>query len=739
MVDAIAFPVLYKADDADLLAGLVPQNNGVGVLTNISNAVVTEEKQGAFTFTFNYHAANEFDEDYDLQKVIFDNLEKRAVVKVKVNDFDGEKLFRIDESDFDVTSEIKTITAIAIGQYDLAANSFVYVSKKGATPAVALNAILDTAVVANNYTAWSDVTTTGNFSLEYKTIAEAIAGTEGSIIDTWRTELEWDNFTIKLHKNRGANRGVRIEYAKNLLGLNETTTGDVVTRIIPFANIDDGSGGQLKIALKEVTVDAENVSDNEIALALPVDFSQEMMDRGYTTEAHLRSLATNYFKSTSANIPKVSLDVDFVQLSKTEEYEEYAVLEHVALCDTVTIWHERYNKNIEATVNKYTYNPVDELYLSLELGDAKYSLNSKAESDAKSNAALTDKIDGTYDFIQLAIDKATDLITGNDGGYVLLYPPKRPAEIFVMDTADVNTAQQVLRLNKSGIGFSSTGINGEYKTAWTLDGAFNANFITSGTITAVNLKGVNITGSTGYFDTLYSSFLPGLPSPQYREELQMGGGAGFHLTAQSVSKPHPALQIRMNTNGDLGLAIEAINENTGAVHGDKVVRLSPFAGIETPLIQSDGWCCIGANPDGKTASIDRYTWVSGGGPQLRYVPHRASNFETASSEEYKTNIRKVKTKAFGKTAKQVVTETDVFTYSHIADETNELKIGFIAEQASESLTTADGKAIDLYNSVAWLYQYAKENEAEKEELRAEVAELKTLVNKLIEQVSEVNK
>ncbi|EJE1846570.1 hypothetical protein M4H75_003082, partial [Listeria monocytogenes] len=245
-----------------------------------------------------------------------------------------------------------------------------------------------------------------------------------------------------------------------------------------------------------------------------------------------------------------------------------------------------------------------------------------------------------------------------------------------------------------------------------------------------------ITGSSGYFDVLYSSFLPGLPAPQYREELQMGGGTGFNLTAQSTSKPYPAMQVRLNTNGDLGLAIEAINENTGVVDADRVVRLSPFAGIETPLLQSDGWCCIGANPDGKTASIDRYTWVSGGGPQLRYVPHRASNFETASSEEYKKNIRKVKKTAFGKTAKQVITETDVYTYSHIADKTNEKKIGFIAEQASDSLTTADGKAIDLYNSVAWLYQYAKENEAEKEALKAEVKELKDLVNKL---VNEVNK
>lgn len=734
-MDNISFPVLYKADDNAILNGVVPRHNGLGSLTNISDAVVTEEKQGAFTLTFNYHAPNAYDDDYDLQKVIFEGLTKRAVVKVKVNDFDGEKLFRIDEAEFVTTSDVKTITALAIGQYDLASNSFVSVDKKNVTPAAALNAILNSAVVANKYSAWTDITTTGNLKLEYKTIAEAIAGTEGSIIDSWRTDLEWDNFTIKLHKARGQNRGVRIEYGKNLLGLTETVTGDVITRIIPFANIDDGGGGQLNITLKEVTIDADNISENELALALPVDFSQEMSDKGYTTEAQLRTLANNYFKTTGANIPKINLDVDFVQLSKTEEYKDFAVLEQVALFDTVTVWHEQYNKNIEATVNKYTYDPIDELYLSLELGDAKYSLNSKAESDAKSNAALTDKIDGTYDFIQLAIDKATDLITGNDGGYVLLYPPKRPAEIFVMDTADVNTAQQVLRLNKSGIGFSSTGINGEYKTAWTLDGAFNANFITSGTITAVNLKGVNITGSTGYFDTLYSSFLPGLPSPQYKEELKMGGGVGFHLTAKSVTKPYPALQMRMNTNGDLGLAIEAVNENTGAIDADRVVRLSPFAGIETPLIQSDGWCCIGANPDGKTASIDRHTWTSGGGPQLRYVPHRASNFETASSEEYKKNIRKVKKTAFGKTAKQVINETDVFTYSHIADETNEKKIGFIAEQASDSLTTADGKAIDLYNSVAWLYQYAKENEEEKEALKAEVKELKNLVNKLVNEVS----
>lgn len=492
----MSYPVLYKATDTDIMNGKVPSNNGVGVLTNISEPVVTEERQGAFTLTFKYHAPNEYDDDYEIQKAIFESLQKRAVVKSKVNDFDGDRLFRIDEAELDTIGETKTITAIVIGQYDLAANAITKVDAKGVTPSKALQTMLDNAVVKNKFTAWSDISTTSNFSLDFKVVSEAIAGTEGSIIDTWRTDLEWDNFTIRLHKQRGQNKGVRIAFGKNLLGLTESTSGDVTTRIIPFAKIDDGAGGQLEITLPEVVIDADNVDDNEMALALPVDFSEDMQAKEYTTEAQLRTLAKDYFKKTGINVPKVNLDIDFVQLSKTEEYKDFAVLETVSLFDTVEIWHERYNKKIEAVVNKYEYDPVEELYLSLELGDAKYSLSDKAASDASNADKINDKIEGTYSFIQDAINKATDLITGNDGGYVVLYPPKRPAEIFIMDTDDVNTAKQVLRLNKSGIGFSSQGVNGPYETAWTLDGAFNANFITAGKITAVDIEGVNISGVT---------------------------------------------------------------------------------------------------------------------------------------------------------------------------------------------------------------------------------------------------
>ncbi len=58
-----------------------------------------------------------------------------------------------------------------------------------------------------------------------------------------------------------------------------------------------------------------------------------------------------------------------------------------------------------------------------------------------------------------------------------------------MDTPDKNTARNVLQINQKGIGFSKTGVNGTYETAWTLDGGFNASFITAGEIVGITIKG----------------------------------------------------------------------------------------------------------------------------------------------------------------------------------------------------------------------------------------------------------
>ncbi|EDO1259843.1 hypothetical protein GZD04_002304 [Listeria monocytogenes] len=723
----MSYPTLYKADDPEILNGFVPTNNGLGTLTNIANAVVSEERQGAFTFSFTYYAPNDFDDDYEIQKVLFENLKKRAVVKVKVNDFDGEKLFRIDESQFDAIGEFKEITAIAIAQYDLAANSFVGVDKKSITPATALNEVLRAAVVPNKFTAWSDISITSNYKLDYKTVAEAIAGTEGSIIDTWRTELEWDDFTIRLWKNRGTNRGVRIAYAKNLVGLVETETGDVTTRIIPFARIDDGVGGEIELRLSETVIDAENVNETEIPLALPVDFSSEMQDAGYTTEDKLRTLAQAWFEKTGNNIPKISLEVDFVQLAKTEEYKEFAVLEQVALFDTVEVWHERYNKKIETRVNKYTYDPIDELYLTLELGDAKYSLSASSEMSARENAQLADKINGNYSFIEDAIKKATDLITGNSGGYVVLYPPSRPAEIMIMDTEDVTTSKDVLRINKSGIGFSSSGIDGPYETAWTLDGDFNAKFITAGTLRAIDIEGVTITGSTVQADLFSAQFVPknGDPSPlRYKLDL---AGAGMLFQAIQRSNARNYTETQLSESG-----IDFRFFNNGEIRTERSTSINDL-GIETPSIANTGNIYLRSENEARVVDDSDFKIPGHDGSADSYVYRniRAKGFIQHSTVERKQDFVKYEDTERIK-AIDIVKSAGVFEYrlkDDLATNSFDKKIGMLAEMLPEHLKT-DGKSIDMYAVVTNLWQYARENEEEKQQMRKEIDELKELVYSL---------
>lgn len=723
----MSYPTLFKADDPEILNGFVPTNNGLGTLTNIANAVVSEERQGAFTFSFTYYAPNDFDDDYEIQKVLFENLKKRAVVKVKVNDFDGEKLFRIDESQFDAIGEFKEITAIAIAQYDLAANSFVGVDKKSITPATALNEVLRAAVVPNKFTAWSDISITSNYKLDYKTVAEAIAGTEGSIIDTWRTELEWDDFTIRLWKNRGTNRGVRIAYAKNLVGLVETETGDVTTRIIPFARIDDGVGGEIELRLSETVIDAENVNETELPLALPVDFSSEMQDAGYTTEDKLRTLAQAWFEKTGNNIPKISLEVDFVQLAKTEEYKEFAVLEQVALFDTVEVWHERYNKKIETRVNKYTYDPIDELYLTLELGDAKYSLSASSEMSARENAQLADKINGNYSFIEDAIKKATDLITGNSGGYVVLYPPSRPAEIMIMDTEDVTTSKDVLRINKSGIGFSSSGIDGPYETAWTLDGDFNAKFITAGTLRAIDIEGVTITGSTVQADLFSAQFVPkdGDPSPlRYKLDL---AGAGMIFQAIQRSNARNYTETQLSESG-----IDFRFFNNGEIRTERSTSINDL-GIETPSIANTGNIYLRSENEARVVDDSDFKIPGHDGSADSYVYRniRAKGFIQHSTVERKQDFVKYEDTERIK-AIDIVKSAGVFEYrlkDDLATNSFDKKIGMLAEMLPEHLKT-DGKSIDMYAVVTNLWQYARENEEEKQQMRKEIDELKELVYSL---------
>ena len=118
--------------------------------------------------------------------------------------------------------------------------------------------------------------------------------------------------------------------------------------------------------------------------------------------------------------------------------------------------------------------------IDLELDNGKKNEPYSMVGVHRSLSDIRQKIDNNvFSVIARGREIATDLINSGHGGYVRYYPNR----ILIMDTEEEATATNVWQFNVNGIGHSSTGVNGPWKYAWTIDGRFNTDFIETGSIT----------------------------------------------------------------------------------------------------------------------------------------------------------------------------------------------------------------------------------------------------------------
>ncbi|MED2783652.1 phage tail spike protein, partial [Bacillus thuringiensis] len=203
----------------------------------------------------------------------------------------------------------------------------------------------------------------------------------------------------------------------------------------------------------------------------------------------LRQAAKDMYTIQKIDQPKATYKVEFQELSQTEEYKDYAILQRVYMGDIVTVRHVEDGLDIEAKVIAYKYDPIQKEYTEVTIGNYKESF-----------ASVTGKIDQMQDdlkdmpssLLDSAKENATKLINSGFGGHVRVYPDR----IFIMDTKSEMTAQKVWQWNINGLGFSSTGVNGPYGTAITSDGRIVADFITVGTLNGNLIRGGEMVGAT---------------------------------------------------------------------------------------------------------------------------------------------------------------------------------------------------------------------------------------------------
>lgn len=456
-------PILFRSTETAFTS------NGIGRLSDAISCEVTEERNGKYELQMDYPVTGAHYSDVALGNMIF----------VKPARYSTKQAFEIYEISKPINGKV-TVNARHIS-YRL---SNVPCMPFSATDvAGALSGLKSNAAESCPFTFWTNKATLGTYTQKVPaSIRSRLGGTDGSILDVYGGgDYEWDMYTVKLWSRRGLDKGVTIRYGKNLTDLKqEESIEDTITGIVPYYSSENTT-----VTLPEKAIETEYAANYAYPRTIPLDLTSEFENEAPTV-AQLRAAGAAYISSHNIGVPKVNLTVSFVNLADTEEYKDIAVLEDVSLCDTVTVLFDKLGVNSTARVIKTVYNVLTGRYKTIELGDAKATLPGRIAEQER-------QISETPSVIQSAVEHATNLITGELGGYVVLHTNAqgKPYEILIMDTEDINTAVNVWRWNQAGWGHSSTGYNGPYTLAATLDGGIVADYITSGTITGIRFNNGN--------------------------------------------------------------------------------------------------------------------------------------------------------------------------------------------------------------------------------------------------------
>lgn len=462
-------PFLFEANETDF------QTQGLGSLADATVCHVTEVLNGQYELYMSY----------PFNGIHADDLAVRRIILAKPNEIDDPQPFRIYNISPQSQGEKYIINAQHIS-YDLSGYPVAPFSATGVVPS--LTGLVSNSLVANPFEVWTDINNTESmFTVDFpKSFRACLGGTAGSILSTFHGEFKWDKFLVRFSTHRGADNGVQIRYAKNLESFkSERTTESSYTGCMAFWKDNEG---ELESGSIQYVEDHETFPVERIFM---LDASSDFEDRPTTDQLNAR--AVSYINANGLGAPfGDEVEVTFVPLWQTEEYKNIASLERVSLGDFVHILYRNYNVKME--VIEYIYDTLGELYTSIKLGNRKASFGSTIKQIVNDSTGTI--VEQATSMMQSALDHASDVLAGGTGGHVVIgrNADGQPNEIYIMDTPDMGTAVNVLRMNYRGIAFSTTGINGEYTTAWFLDdgGRFVADFITAGEINGNLIKAGSI-------------------------------------------------------------------------------------------------------------------------------------------------------------------------------------------------------------------------------------------------------
>ena len=736
-------PILYEANESNF------NHNGICSLYGLLDYEVIEARNGEF----------ELELIYPVDGLWFSELTDFRIISAEPNEIDETHRFRIYEIKKSLDEQTVIVYA-STATNDLGGNLVEKVVISDEIPQQAMDKMKAALLEPTNYKFVSDIQTKSSTEWERRNPLNCIAGEAGSLIAYWGGEVKRTNDTIYLYSRRGKDNVTTIRPGKNLAGFDMTvSTKGLITAILPyFRYIPENETDYVTVYGEVVRSPLEN--NYPIHKITPVDFSG---DESIITVEDLNAEAARYFTHINPDCdkPKVSLDIDLMQLSDSAEYAKFKSLERIGLTDTVTVWVEKFDIDVVVKVTEVTYNGMKRMVTKLVAGTPSVKfyddVRNTYQEDINYLKDYADTIvNGVRNQIQLTADSKNTIFRGYTEPTSDI---SKKDDLWYKDIGSGN----VEMFQYDGAFWVSLKITDEVFADEMSVTKFTAGTLNAALVNLINLNASNITTGTLSGTNFWVNLLTGImrfTDPATMDTLDLdqakiifGAGTAYErileYTAEGLRmRPGPNnTGTNLNTSLRLHGGVTYIDFFPGDGDGD-YRETDPRARIET----NGKYICLktaygekvhvidwgGAYRDiianGFTTSHARYPtyhyadrWETprhgnrdliispNGAARLKvctpeqnaYYPVWASNFVVSSSGKYKQNVKK-----FELSGLKLVNAIEVAEYDLLEADGEELKvnkkrrkdIGMIAEKSlpftNQNGNDDDGTMIDLYRTVS---------------------------------------
>lgn len=394
-------PILYESTET-LFA-----NNGLGRLRDCISCVVTEERNGIY----------ECDFDYPVGGHNYDDIQLGRIVAVEHDDTG-------DLQPFDIVSVSRPINGVVTFHCVHVSYRLRGMTVWGSsinTLAAALTK-LDDAVPASVFSYWTDKTSTGYcaaFDGIPKTVRSMLGGVEGSILDAYGGEYEWDKFTVKLWQNRGQKRDFSIRYGVNMVDyVDETDYSETFTAVTPYYVNPNGS-----VLIQPIVSSGQpGLGGREVCVPYDVADKVDGTDFYSVLTINLRELGEQYLAANRPYMPSQTITVNFVRLQDSPEYANLAPLLSCRLCDTIRVIMPMYDTEGDFKIVKTVWDVLGERYTEMELGTLSTTLSEALGIDTGGGGSTSTTTGAVYtDTESVAISSTS--IDNNTTGASVTVPP----------------------------------------------------------------------------------------------------------------------------------------------------------------------------------------------------------------------------------------------------------------------------------------------------------------------------